>query len=183
MKTRTFLFALAATMMLFVGCDKDDNGGNDTPTEAAANTLVLNGTTYRLNSHYEQSADNDRSYADAETVETDAIGDPLYTIIADVEGNSFNRTYDLTKSYEDAYYYFNVHDGMWNYNFGQDNHGEIHGTINDSNYDGSIFSRGNMTITKDNNLFVYKVSGVLKDGQTVAFHISVPASEWNQQGR
>lgn len=188
---------MVSAAMLMTACKKDKpqpdnnsgNGGNsgsgssDTPTEAAANTLVLNGTTYQLYSHYELSADPDRSYAGGETVDVDVNNDPLYTVIADVEGNGLNHTYDLTQSYEDAYYYFNVHDGMWNYNFGQDNHGMVYGTINDSTYDGTIFSQGSMTITRDDNLFVYKVAGVLKDGQKVAFHLSVPASEWNGMQR
>ena len=185
------MVAFAMTAMVACG-DKENNddngnggnGNNNTPTEAAVNTMILNGTTYQLESHYELSADPDRSYAGAETVETAGNGDPLYSIIADVESNGLNFTYDLTQSYEDAYYYFNVSDPLWNYHFGQDNHGEVSGTINDESYDGSIFSEGTMTITRDENVFVYKVNGVLKDGQTVSFHISVPASEWVQpQGR
>lgn len=89
---------MVSAAMLLTACKKDkpqpNNGGNDTPTptEAAANTLVLNGTTYHLDSDYSIDS-NGRSYAGAETVEDDAEDNPLFTIIADVELNTLNKTY------------------------------------------------------------------------------------------
>ena len=51
---------------------------------------------------------------------------------------------------------------------------------NDMDYgEDSIFSSGTLTVSKDDNAFTYKVTGVLKNGKSVSFHIYVPASEWD----
>ncbi len=166
--------------------DENNGGNNDAPaaTEAAANTLVLNGTVYHLNSHYQYSAEQDRSYAGASTVETDANGDPLYDIISDVENFCLNRTLDLTTAYDDASYYFAIHNSMWSEQIFQDYHvgNGFYGMINDVDYgEDSIFSSGTLTVSKDDNAFTYKVTGVLKNGKSLSFHIYVPASEWNAE--
>lgn len=49
MKARTILCALAATMILFVGCDKDDNDSGIPQIGIADNTLVYDGVTYQMN--------------------------------------------------------------------------------------------------------------------------------------
>ncbi len=186
------MIALLTTAM--VACKKDNpqpsnnNGGNNgTPatTEAAANTLVLNGTVYQLNSFYQYSAEQDRSYAGAWTVETDPNGDPLYDIISDVENFCLNRTLDLTTAYDDASYYFAIHNSTWSEQIFQDYHvgNSFYGMINDEDYgEDSIFSSGTLTVSKDENAFTYKVTGVLKNGKSISFHIYVPASEWNVMG-
>lgn len=186
------MIALLTTAM--VACKKDNpqpsnnNGGNNgTPaaTEAAANTLVLNGTVYQLNSFYQYSAEQERSYAGASTVETDANGDPLYDIISDVENFCLNRTIDLTTAYDDASYYFAIHNSMWSEQIFQDYHAGngFYGMINDVYYgEDGIFSSGTLTVSKDDNAFTYKVTGILKNGKSISFHIYVPASEWNVMG-
>ncbi len=162
---------MAAAAMLMTGCKKDkpqpDNsgnggngGGSDTPTEIAANTLVLNGTTYHLNSRYGIDPETGRSYADAETVEVDANGDQLYNIIADVEVNTLNKTYTFPLSEtSDEIVYWSIHDFNWDYEIGPN------------------LESGTVTISRTNDLFIYKVNGKAGD-QTVNFYLSVPSSEW-----
>lgn len=158
---------MVSAAMLLTACKKDkpqpNNGGNDTPTptEAAANTLVLNGTTYHLDSDYSIDS-NGRSYAGAETVEDDAEDNPLFTIIADVELNTLNKTYTfpLPTTGEEVIYW-NIHDSNWDFEMGPD------------------LESGTLTISRTDDLFTYKVNGKIGN-QTVSFHISVPASEWEQ---
>ena len=159
---------MVSAAMLMTACKKDKpqpdnnsgNGGSDTPTEAAANTMVLNGTTYHLNSRYGIDPETGRSYADAETVELDANEDPIYTIIADVEVNTLNKTYTFPLSLtDDEIVYWHIHDLNWNFELGPD------------------LESGTMTISRTENLFTYKVKGKTGD-QTVDFHLSVPSSEW-----
>ncbi len=186
MKKVFSILMIALLTIAMVACKKDkpkpdNNNDNPAVTEAAANTLVLNGTVYHLNSHYQYSAEQDRSYAGASTVETDANGDPLYDIISDVENFCLNRTLDLTTAYDDASYYFAVHNSMWSEQIFQDYHvgNGFYGMINDLDYgENSIFSSGTLTVNKDENAFTYKVTGVLKNGKSLSFHIYVPASEW-----
>ena len=189
MKKVFSILMIALLTIAMVACKKDkpkpdNNNDNPAVTEAAANTLVLNGTVYQLNSHYQYSAEQERSYAGASTVETDANGDPLYDIISDVENFCLNRTLDLTTAYDDASYYFAVHNSMWSEQIFQDYHvgNGFYGMINDLDYgEDSIFSSGTLTVSKDDNAFTYKVTGVLKNGKSVSFHIYVPASEWNAE--
>lgn len=158
---------MVSAAMLMTGCKKDkpqpdnsSNGGSNTQTDIAANTLVLNGTTYHLNSRYGIDPETGRSYVDAETVELDANGDPLYTIIADVEVNTLNKSYTFPLSLpEDEVVYWAIHDFNWTYELGPD------------------LESGSMSINRTNSLFTYKVDGKAGD-QTVKFLLSVPSSEW-----
>lgn len=156
MKARTILCALAATMMLFVGCDKDDE--KTTPTEAAANTLVYNGTVYQMTStyKYEQSG---RVYIDAHAVDMTDNNRPIFSIISDNPGNG---TYDLANG-----------DGVF---FG------VRSEVDyiTSFYNQDTYTSGTIIIEKDDNAFRMKMSGTLENGTTVAFHIYVPVSEWQQ---
>ena len=167
---RIFLLGITlmvSAAMLMTACKKDnpqpDNGGNDTPTptptEVAANTMVLNGTTYHLNCHYSIDV-NGRSYAGAETVELDAENNPLFTIIADVEQNTLNQTYTfpLPTTGEEVVYW-SIHDLNWDFEMGPD------------------LESGTLTISRTDDFFTYKVNGKTGD-KTISFHISVPASEW-----
>lgn len=49
MKARTILFSLAATMMLFAACGKDNENDGDNQPNIATNTVVYNGMTYHMN--------------------------------------------------------------------------------------------------------------------------------------
>ncbi|MBQ4355511.1 MAG: hypothetical protein II757_02505, partial [Bacteroidales bacterium] len=101
MKTRKLLVFATIISLFFAGCKKDEPIEKPeptpapTPTEAEANTLIINGTTYHLQSGLGIDQ-NGRGYADAQTTELDAEENPLYSIIADVEPGSMNGTYDLT---------------------------------------------------------------------------------------
>ena len=149
-------------------CSKDNDEKNDTPTavEAAVNTLVINGTTYQLESRYSID-EGGRSYADANTIATNANEDPLFNIISDVEENTLNKTYDLTQLVEGEIIFFSIRDA----NYFTEDGLEI---------DPYSFTSGTLTINRDENLFVYKVKGIVEGGKPVSFNISVPASEWNQ---
>lgn len=183
MKTRKLLVFATIISLFFAGCKKDEPiekpepTPDPTPTEAEANTLIINGTTYHLQSKLSIDQ-NGRGYADAQTTELDAEENPLYSIIADVEPGSMNGTYDLTEFTSD--YYFNVHNYDDTYGVGQDYHHDtgVSGWIGDEEHPSGIFTSGTLTITKTEDLFTYKLNGTLVNGQTLSFHISVPAAEW-----
>lgn len=193
MKATKFLMMIVAVMMMFTACKKDkpqpDNGNNsnnETPTvtEAAENTLVFNGRVYQLNCGYGIDVAQNRSYASGRTLETDANGDFLYEIMSDVEDFCLNRTFDLTTAYEDATYYFVMRAPDYSEEYSQGNtegYG-VNGIINGEYYeDSSIFSSGTLTISRTETDFTYKVTGTLKTGQKMSFHIHVPASEWQYE--
>lgn len=159
MKTRTILCALAATMMLFAACGKDDEN-NNTAAEAAVNTLVVNGKVYQLSSHYQMGVG--RTYAGAETVDLNANGDPLYTITADVEDVTLNQTYTYPDIPGGGELFWGIHDANWDFQIGAPE-----------------LTEGTITISRTDDLFVYKVNGS-RDGLTVSFNITVPASEWEE---
>lgn len=159
MKTRTILCALAATMMLFAACGKDDEN-NNTAAEAAVNTLVVNGKVYQLSSHYQMGVG--RTYAGAETVDLNANGDPLYTITADVEDVTLNQTYTYPDIPGGGELFWGIHDANWDFQIGSPE-----------------LTEGTITISRTDDLFVYKVNGS-RDGLTVSFNITVPASEWEE---
>lgn len=193
MKTTKFLMMFIAVAMLFTACKKDkpqpdngNNGNNETPavTEAAENTLVFNGKVYQLNCGYSIDVSQNRSYAGGHTVETDANGESLYEIMSDVEDFCLNRTFDLTTEYEDATYYFVMRTPDYSEEYSQGNtegYG-VNGIINGEYYeDSSIFSSGTLTISRTETDFTYKLTGKLKTGQNLSFHIHVPASEWQYE--
>ena len=157
--TKLFFTFVAAATMMFAACGKDDEN-NNTPTEAAANTLVLNGKVYQLSSHYQMGVG--RTYAGAETVDLDANGDPLYTIIADVEDVTLNQTYTYPDIPGGGELFWGIHDASWDFQIGAPE-----------------LTEGTITISRTDDLFVYKVNGS-RDGLTVSFNISVPASEWEE---
>lgn len=187
MKKVLSILMVAFAMMAMTACEKDNNdtddsGNNNTPTEAAANTAVIDGRTYHLNCRYsvEQSG---RGYLDAESVEQqDSVS--ILNIRGDVKEK--NRTYDLTQYIEGADYAFGVMEsnGANSCSFQQDNHvdGEPHfyGVINEQEYGDGAFRSGTLTVSCTDDLLTYKLSGVLKNGKSVSFHASIPASEWQQ---
>lgn len=175
MKTLKIMFFAAMTALLFAACETDEP--EPTVEEAAANTLVINGKTYPLNSHYRISLSG-RTYADGESTEQGADGNALYFVRADVEEGSANCTVDLTQSSSTVEYAFGVSGNS--FYISQDDHSDtdVYGVIGEENYESSIFTSGTMTATKTDDLFTYKVTGTLKNGDKVSFHLSVPASEW-----
>ena len=111
MKTRKLIAFVTMAALFFAGCEKDEPiekpepQPDPTPTEAAANTLIIDGSTYNLQCAF-RIDQNGRGYADAQTVELDTEENPLYFIIADVESNSLNHTFNLTEFVTD--YFFNI---------------------------------------------------------------------------
>ena len=180
------LFVAAATMMAFIACgekdNQEDNNNNNNqqvaPAEAAANTLVVAGTTYRLECHFAYDSSG-RGYVDAVSVEKNEEGDDLYSLRGDAE--TYNRTFDLTAYTSDADYAFGVNN-IDGFGFQQDNHVEcephFYGVVNGQEYADGAFQSGTLTISKTDDLLTYKLGGVLRNGTAVAFHVSVPASEW-----
>lgn len=157
MKIMKFMmcFVATVTMLTVTSCDKDDD---KTVTEATANTLVINGKLYQLNSSFGMD-ENGRGYAGAATTELDGNGDPKLTVIADVEVQTYNDTYSFPLP--GSSFFFSIHDANYDYEC------ELR-----------EFTTGTLTITKTETLFEYKVDGQTLDGQNVSFWISVPASEW-----
>lgn len=159
---KMMMFVAAATMLFAAACSKDDDKKNE-PTEAAANTLVIDGTTYKLDSRFHGT---DRGYADATTNETNGAGDPKYTIIADVEVETFNHTYDFPLGDQGALLFFGIHDA--NYDYTRSPQDFVSGTLN---------------IVKDESVFVYQVTGKTSQGESISFHIRVPSSDWGNDER
>lgn len=158
---KLMMFVAAATMIFAAACSKDDDK-NDA-TEAAPNTLVINGTTYQLNSGFHGT---DRGYADASTVETNGAGDSKYTIVADVEVETFNHTYDFPLGDQGAMLFFSIHDADYDYTRGPQD-----------------FVSGTLNIVKDESVFVYQVTGKTSQGESISFQISVPSSEWGSDDK
>ncbi len=180
--TKKLIAFVTVFALLFSACKKDEEEEipqpvpTPTPTELTANTLIVNGVSYSLQSSY-RIDQNGRGYLDAQTIEVDEESNALYFIVADVETGSLNGTYDLTAGNSD--YYFNVRRGDDSFGISQDCHGDvINAWIGDVDYPSGIFTSGTLSTTKDDNLFTYKVNGTLVNGQTVGFYISVPAAEW-----
>ena len=159
---KMMMFVAAATMLFAAACSKDDDKKSE-PTEAAANTLVIDGTTYKLDSRFHGT---DRGYADATTIETNGAGEPKYTIVADVEVETFNHTYDFPLGQQGGMLFFSIHD----YNYG---------------YERSVgdFVSGTLNIVKDESVFVYKVMGKTSQGENISFQIRVLASDWGNDER
>ena len=156
------MFVAAATMLFAAACSKDDDKKSE-PTEAAANTLVIDGTTYKLDSRFHGT---DRGYADATTIETNGAGEPKYTIVADVEQETYNQTYNLGEGQQGGMLFFSIHD----YNY------EYERSVGD-------FVSGTLNIVKDESVFVYQVTGKTSQGESISFHIRVPSSEWGNDER
>lgn len=183
---RIMMCALVAIAM--VACEKDEPQPEPTPmpdtptdTEIAANTLVYNDILYHLESYYEIDVDYGRSYASGVTIETDEFNNPFYFLTSDWNDSTLNRTYDLTLNYPDGDYHIALANPDYTENLMQDLHegGEgPYGTINDEYYESPIFTSGTMTVTRTETAFVLKGSGVLINGKTLKFHLSVPSSEW-----
>lgn len=186
MKRFLSFFMVAFAMTAMIACDKDkdnDNNGdgdNNTPTEAAANMAVIDGRSYHLNCRYSIDQ-NGRGYLDAESAEQqDSVA--ILNIRGDVTQS--NRTYDLTHFVEDGDYAFFVGEsnGDNSVSFQQDNHvdGEpnFYGVINEQEYGDGAFQSGTLTVSSTESLLTYKLTGVLKNGKSVSFHASIPASDW-----
>lgn len=170
-------------MTAMVGCDKDkdkDKDNDNTPAEAAANMAVIDGRSYHLNCRY-SIEQNGRGYLDGESTEQQD-GVASLNIRGDV--TQTNRTYDLTHYVEDGDYAFGVTESNSENpcTFQQDNHvdGEPHfyGVINEQEYSDGAFQSGTLTVSRTDALLTYKLTGVLKNGKSVSFHASVPASDW-----
>ena len=151
MKANKIMFLVAAATMLFAACGKDPES-----IEAKENTLVVGSTEYKMHSTYKMEQGG-RVYVDAYAVET--VNDhPIFYIVSD---DPENGTYDLTK-------------------------GEVFFAVNSevdyipSFYHESEYTSGTLVVAKDTEAFRLKMNGTLADGTVVAFHIYVPASEWEQ---
>ena len=185
---KIMMFVAVATMIFAAACSKDndnkDNGNNGAVIEATSNTAVIDGRVITIYSHYKIDQ-NGRGYADAECLEQ-IDGVTLLSIFADVEDNSLNRTFDLTHYYNDADYAFGFSFAGDNQtsmlNYSQDNHTEgvphYYGVINGEEYNEGAFQSGTLTITRTDDIFDYLLTGKLRNGKAVSFHINVPVDEW-----
>ena len=155
MKTTKLLmmFVAAATMMLATtSCETPEE------SEVAANTLVYNGTIYKMTSTY-TTDHSGRVYIDANATDKTADGLPIFNIVSDQPANG---TYNLATG---GGVFFRV--------------------TSEVNYITSFessdtYTIGTVIVEKDDNGFRMKMAGKLASGPEVAFHIYVPASEWGQ---
>ncbi|MBR5353395.1 MAG: hypothetical protein IK126_06740 [Bacteroidales bacterium] len=151
-KLLIMLVAAATIMFATVSCEPPEEG------DVAANTLVYNGTIYKMTSTY-TTDHSGRVYIDANATDKTADGLPIFNIVSDHPGNG---TYNLATG---GGVFFRV--------------------TSEVNYITSFessdsYTVGTVIVEKDDKGFRMKMAGKLASGPEVAFHIYVPASEWGQ---
>lgn len=174
MKTRTFLLALAATMMLFVGCGKDNdgdngggNGGGGNIPELTPNMLVVGEQQYQLQPTL--SITNEGYYLFG-------AYDPngLYDIIADVPSTLLNQTVDLAQLSDVDRFYINF--SAPGLSFALQTGSQPISAINEEPVD-AVFSQGTLQFTNENGVVTLRVSGTLTNGTYVGFMMSVAVTD------
>ena len=155
MKTTKLLMMFVAVATMFfstTSCSPEKE------KEVGPNTLVYNGTIYKMTSTYKYEHGG-RVYIDAFAIDKTTDGLPIFNIVSD---HPANGTYNLA------------------------NGGDVFFRVtSEVNYITSFessdpYTIGTVIVEKDDNGFRMKMAGKLASGPEVAFHIYVPVSEWEQ---
>ena len=175
--------ALAASMMFFVACNKDenqptnnsnnndDNGGGNTPA-LGVNELIVDGVKYPMNVQLMNGMNFQA---------TDANGQ-RFTINGGIQhselGDNFDITYDLTTFCEGIHFGFSF-EGQQFFYLVYDNTGwKVMGALDNTEYDGeSMFSSGTATVRYNAQGLYIKIDGTLKNSHTIAFCLSSSPSD------
>lgn len=178
------LFVLATVALLFTACGKEKPTGK--------NELVFNGETHKLNSS--ANINHSQYFCSGFTEMAEDADHPAYAFDCYIYENSLNETYDLTKGpiMGDAGYKISFTPYIdWSKMFWLDNwNGTFGGGIGINNgYDDnetlyentSVFKSGTMTIAVDNDALSLKLSGVLKNDDTISVELYVPKNEFVQR--
>lgn len=177
MKARTILCALAATMMLFVACDKDDdngntNGGGITPT---GDNYAIVGT---LSSTLETTLEFD-DYGTANfggTYMSEAEGKHVH-FGAGIAWESLGKSIDLAGARLGEEYWFR-YEGSAGGNmvmFTQRNtDGYIYSDLNhEEGVEQAVFTSGTLTTEHVDGGYTLAINGTLTDGTTVEIRMKV----------
>lgn len=178
------LIALAAVAMLFTACTKDKITNK--------NELVFNGEVHVLNSYVNIS--NSLYHCSGDTGVAEDADHPAYAFDCHIYENSLNATYDLTKGPIAGNAGFSISFVPyfdWSRFFWLDNwNGTFEGGIginngvddNETLYENtSVFKSGTMTIEVDDNALSLKLSGVLKNNNTISVELYVPKENFIQE--
>ena len=178
MKARTLLFAFAATMMLFVACDKDEDTNN--VSTRAGSYLVYNGTNYTFNNVYVDYYHDELTLVSAETNDTLDNGEPKLSIAGiHITPNAWNKTLDLANASqwpEDVMVALHL-SGELNITFEASNNAGVMGSWGE--FEGeeivntSIFTSGTYRVSGNNDGTPITITydGVLKNGKNIQIKI------------
>ncbi len=165
------MVAFAITAM--VACSKDDNGGNGggnaTPAEVAANTVVYNGVTYHMTPevmyHYAGL-----TRMRAASTETDASSEPAIRFDGlHIYSTTWGRTMNLASPVEGDEWIVAFMGSVLNCNASFEQ-GGLSGELDGQIYTGeSIFSSGTLLVSGNNDgtPITVTLDGVLKNGKTI----------------
>lgn len=157
MKTRTILCALAATMMLFAACGKDDDKTDNT-LNIADNTLVYDGVTYHMQA-YQSFFHNELTLVDGGSEELDADGSYMVEFSGlHVRPGMWNRTADIFTETTDEVY--------WGCYFGGAAMGDGYNV-----YDDFSACRIGIYGNNDGTPVTVTVDGTLKNGKTLQMKV------------
>lgn len=173
---KKLFIALAAVVMLFTACGKDDM------PVAGNNQMVYNGTLYNLTSYYEYNSEMIFYGCEPVTENEEAV--PQFYFLGEGYKESLNKTFDLTHGpIEDFSSYWIVmewsdgsHLSFWNANQAENMSCGYNGEDHEN---ASVFKSGTMTITKDDTAFIYQLKGVLVNDDTIDMKLYVPKEEFN----
>lgn len=178
------IIVLAAVALLFTSCGKEKPTGK--------NELVFNGEKNALNSYV--NIYNSQYHCSGDTGVAEDADHPTYAFDCYIYENSLNETYDLTKGPITGDAGFSISFtpyNDWSKMFWLDNwNGTFGGGIGINNgYDDnetlyentSVFKSGTMTIAVDNDALSLKLSGVLKNNDTISVELYVPKENFTQR--
>ena len=139
MKTKLFI-VLAAVAMLFTACGKEKEN-----TKAGNNELIYHGTVYKMNSNvcYGPMEDMEDAYM-IDGVQADGN---LFSFIADAKVSTVNHSFDLTQ--DNNVYCFVA--------------AEETSPVPEIHLENGDFKSGTITITLNDEAFIYEVDAVLSD--------------------
>lgn len=179
MKTTKFLImSVAAAMMMFASCGKDDpeptntttnNGGGSTPgnAEVSPNGLVIGSQQYQLHSTLSITSEGYYLFG---------ANDPNghYDIIADVPLTLLGQTVNLAQLTDADRFYINFQStGL---SFALQTGNQPINVINDEPVN-AVFTEGTLQFTKEDGVFVLRVSGTLSNGTFVGFIMNVAETD------
>ena len=176
---KKLLFALAAVAMLFTACGKENENENETTD----NVIIYNDVTYHMQDvalYYDW--DHQSAEFGCVSSEVGPLGDnEVYSSGFRIYTDMLNQTFDLTKLYcGQTQHDFQVLFYGESVNFGFDSGSEwYNGYIgfgeNGVDYtEETIFKSGTLTITNDENGFVWALNGTLRNDDTVDIRLVIP---------
>lgn len=166
MKIKTLFLALAASLMLFAACQKEDSNGT-----IASNTFEYDGSAYEAQSRatiYKFLEQDDPGL-----IEFEMANDFINLSILGYLHNAHTCTYDLAENYTDISVEYRLEvacDKQLRMAYMNGPNG-IYGEINGEDSFSSPFSSGTAKITVTDTHLNIIIDGVLTNGKTLKFNI------------